>query len=199
MRIYNRLPSKSRVAGFTLVELMIASSIAVLAGLALVSLIKFSGYSMLDITQQTELNNAASKTTFQIIRRIRYSHTLQISNDGNTLTLSFDDDPEADADGDGDFYNDTDHQELFKYAPADTAYNSINVAGQSISLLTTSNSAPRTLLTDALPIGTLAIFTENAKNPRQIDINFKLRNQIPNNPRTQKIEISTSAYRVNGY
>jgi type II secretory pathway pseudopilin PulG len=183
---------KNRTAGFTILELMIATTVMAMASVAFVSVMNFSGYAMLDITQQTEFNKAASNTTFKIIQRTRYSHTFEVSNNGNTLVLSFDDDYITDTDGDGNFYNDTDHQETFEYAPTD-----VDGSG-TISHQSSANEAPQAILTNALPIGSSAIFEVNGQNPRQIDIQFRLLNQIANNGRTQKIDISTSAYRLNG-
>lgn len=201
MKMHSRQLSKNCVAGFTIVELMIATTILSFVGIVFVSLIKFSGYSMLDISQQTEFNRSASNTTFQIIQRTRYSHTFLVTDSGNILTLIFDDNAEVDTDGDGDFYNDDDHQETFQYVASDTTVtNSIGtdttLTAESISHLSAADSTPRTLITNVLPIGTLAIFEE--ATTRQVDIHFRLYNQLANNPRTQKIEISTSAYRVNG-
>lgn len=190
--MYNRLPVKGRGAGFTMLEIIFASTIMAMAGVAFVSLMNFSGYAMFDITQQTAFNNSASNTTLQIIQRTRYSHTVEVSNRGNTLTLSFDDDYKTDTDEDDNFYNDTDHQETFEYAPT-AADGSGTISHQS-----SADADPHTLLTDALPIGSSAIFEVNGDNPRQIDIKFRLLNQIANNGRTQKIDISSSAYRLNG-
>ena len=189
--MYNRLPLKGRGAGFTMLEIIFASTIMAMAGVAFVSVMNFSGYAMFDITQQTAFNNSASNTTLQIIQRTRYSHTVEVSNSGNTLTLSFDDDYKTDTDEDGNFYNDTDHQETFEYATT-AADGSGTISHQS-----TADADPHTLLTDALPIGSSAIFEVNGDNPRQIDIQFRLHNKLANNGRTQKIDISTSAYCLN--
>lgn len=191
MKIYNRLPLKGRGAGFTMLEIIFASTIMAMAGVAFVSVMNFSGYAMFDITQQTAFNNSASNTTLQIIQRTRYSHSVEVSNSGNTLTLSFDDNYKTDEDGDGNFYNDTDYQETFEYATT-AADGSGTISHQS-----TADADPHTLLTDALPIGSSAIFEVNGDNPRQIDIQFRLHNKLANNGRTQKIDISTSAYCLN--
>jgi type II secretory pathway pseudopilin PulG len=189
--MYNRLPLKGRGAGFTMLEIIFAATIMAMAGVAFVSVMNFSGYAMFDITQQTAFNNSASNTTLQIIQRTRYSHTVEVSNSGNTLTLSFDDNYKKDEDGDGNFYNDTDYQETFEYATT-AADGSGTISHQS-----TADADPHTLLTDALPIGSSAIFEVNGDNRRQIDIQFRLHNKLANNGRTQKIDISTSAYCLN--
>jgi len=174
-----------------MLEIIFASTIMAMAGVAFVSVMNFSGYAMFDITQQTAFNNSASNTTLQIIQRTRYSHSVEVSNSGNTLTLSFDDNYKTDTDGDGNFYNDTDYQETFEYATT-AADGSGTISHQS-----TADADPHTLLTDALPIGSSAIFEVNGDNPRQIDIQFRLHNKLANNGRTQKIDISTSAYCLN--
>lgn len=186
MKIDNLQSRKTHRAGFTVIELVIASTIIAVAGVAFVSVMNFSGYAMLGITQQSEFNNMASNTTIQIIQRTRYSHTFEVSGEGTTLTLSFDDDSEVDSDDDGDFYNDTDHTEIFKYAEGAITHQSA------------ADATPHAIVTGARLLNDAEIFTITPSKPRQIDINFELYNKLNNNGRTQRIDISTSAYRVNG-
>lgn len=165
---------------------MIAAAITVMLGAAFASVMKFSGYAMLDITQQTQFNQMAGNTTIKMIERTRYSHTFEVSEDGQILTLSFDDDSDVDSDDDGDFYNDVDHQEVFEYASGIITHKK------------TLDATPHTIVTGALQLDEVAIFTVNSGKPRQVDINFELYNKLRNTGRTQRIDISTSAYRVNG-
>ncbi len=180
---------------------MVATLVVTLMGAAFVSIMKFSGYSMLSISQRTAFNNSAKNATIHIIQCTRRSHTAGVTNQGNTLTLSFDDDSETDTDNDGDFYNDTDHQEIFHYAA--TTGNFPNDEGTLVEAETLSHQdsaagTPSTLVTNTQTLGDAPIFEINATNPRQIDVNFELHNQIPGDVRTQRIDISTSAYRING-
>lgn len=103
----------SCLAGFTIIELMVAASIFSTATITFVSVLNYTGYAIFDITQQTDFNQSASNTALRIIQRTRSSHAFEISSQGNRLSLSFDDDYKVDSNGDGDCYNDTDHQEFF--------------------------------------------------------------------------------------
>jgi type II secretory pathway pseudopilin PulG len=107
---------QSRVTrAFTLVETMVASSVAmvVLGGgfLFLNTVIR----STAGVTSQTILNQQGGNTLELIQSRVRFATTNSVSESGNVLTLGFDDDFTVDSNGDGCTYNDKDHYEVFKF------------------------------------------------------------------------------------
>jgi type II secretory pathway pseudopilin PulG len=173
-------------AGFSIVELMIAATVMLMLSACFVSVMKYTGYAMLGITQQAEFNQMASNTTMQIIKRVRFCHTFKVSTDGNTLTLTFDTDSEVDSNEDGDFNNDADNKEIFQFTDGTMTYQPSELA------------SPLTLARGVIAVNDQAIFKAISNKPRQIDINFELYNKLTNNGRTQRIDISTSAYRTNG-
>ena len=80
---------------FTILELVIAVSLAVvLAGIfALFS--ESTGRILSSLTSQSSHNQTAGNGAEFIIRRVRLANTVSVDSSGNTLTLGFDDNPDA--------------------------------------------------------------------------------------------------------
>jgi prepilin-type N-terminal cleavage/methylation domain-containing protein len=105
------------VSAFTLIEVMVSSSIALIITAAAMGFAYFSGIYLSGITTQTVLNQQAGNAIEFIQTRARLATSVAVSSSGNTLTLGFDDDPLVDSDvpPDGIPYNDKDHFEQFKF------------------------------------------------------------------------------------
>jgi hypothetical protein len=115
MRLHLNKAVLSRAAAFSLMEVMIASSIGLLVMGGAMFFIKCAGLSLSGITGQTLLNNRAGYAIEFIQRRAQFATSISNSVSGNVLTLSFDDDYTVDSDGDGKAYNDKDHYEQFQF------------------------------------------------------------------------------------
>ena len=180
--------------GFTLVEVMVAMSIAVLAGGLFVVFALMTSKSVMRITNQAELNDSASNTALLIVQRTRAARLAEVTEKGSMLTLTFDDDIETDTDEDGNFFNDSDHLEVFRYYDKDGDLNTIHDNG--ISYQNIAGAAPRVLVSNIQKIGDAAVFQPNLANPRRIEINFEMSEAKTDGP-PQRLEIATSAYSVN--
>jgi Tfp pilus assembly protein PilW len=111
-------------SAFTLVEIMIASSIGLLVTAGAVMFFQFAGTAMSGATSQSLLNQRAGNAIEFIQNRAQLATFASNDASGNTLTLAFDDDPTADSNGDGKSYNDRDHFEQFKFIGTNGSTNS---------------------------------------------------------------------------
>ena len=134
-----RRPSES---AFTLMEMMVASGIAVLILAGAMSFINFASITMSGITAQSTINEQAA-SAIQLFQSRARSATF-VSNDvtGNIVILGFDDDYATDSDGDKLTYNDKDHFETFAMIGTST-----NLQSSTNSLVYTStNGYQKTLI-----------------------------------------------------
>ena len=118
MRLQQRLNKalvSRRAAAFSLMEVMIASSVGLLVMAGAMFFIKCAGLSLSGITGQTLLNQRAGNAIEFIQQRAQFATSISNSASGNVLTLSFDDNYLVDSDGDGKKYNDQDHYEQFQF------------------------------------------------------------------------------------
>lgn len=103
-------------AGFTLMEVLVASSCgAVIMGIALIFL-TFAQRSISGIAAQAMVSDTAAGAIMRIQSRVRVATSVAVDSTGNTLTLGFDDDYTTDSNGDGTTYNDQDHYETFQFS-----------------------------------------------------------------------------------
>jgi Tfp pilus assembly protein PilW len=109
---------------FTLVELMVSSSIALLIMGGVMIFLQFGGTYISGITAQSAINQQAGNAIEFIQMRARLATSVSASS--NTLTLSFDDNPAVDSDGDGTTYNDKDHFERFQFVGVNGNTNTIS-------------------------------------------------------------------------
>lgn len=123
MKLRNRPVAQARgprptiASAFTLMELMVASSISLLVMAGAMAFAYYSGIYLSGITAQTGLNQRAGNAIEFIQTKARLATSVAIDPSGNVLTFSFDDDPAVDSDvpPDGKTYNDKDHFEQFKF------------------------------------------------------------------------------------
>jgi prepilin-type N-terminal cleavage/methylation domain-containing protein len=100
---------------FTLMEVLVASSIAGTATVAALVFMNFARISVSGIMAQAKVSDSAARAIAHIQSRIRVATSITADASGNTLTLGFDDDYSTDSDGDGVTYNDHDHYETFQF------------------------------------------------------------------------------------
>jgi hypothetical protein len=132
-------------AAFTLIELMVASGIALLVMGAAMAFMYFAGISVSGITSQSVINQQAGNTIEFIQSRARLATSIAVNASGTKLTLGFDDDPLTDSDGDGKTYNDRDHYEQFWFVGATGTGTTVST-NKLIYLANTNSTASQVLI-----------------------------------------------------
>jgi Tfp pilus assembly protein PilW len=112
---YQDYKKRSRSFAFTMVELLVAFTIALVVIGGTMVFFSFAAVATSGVIGQTVLNAKSGNAIEFIQARIQLA--TMISNDvaGNSLTLGFDDSPTVDSDGDGKAFNDVNHLEEFKF------------------------------------------------------------------------------------
>jgi len=108
-------PRLQRTLGYTIIEVMIASTLGLMVLAAGYSFLFFTLRAMSGISAQSVMNQKGANALEFIESRARLATYMATSSSGNTLTLGFDDDPTRDTDGDAKTYDDRDHYEQFKF------------------------------------------------------------------------------------
>jgi len=108
-------PRPQRTLGYTIIEVMIASTLGLMVLAAGYSFLFFTLRAMSGISAQSVMNQKGANALEFIESRARLATYMATSSSGNTLTLGFDDDPTRDTDGDAKTYDDRDHYEQFKF------------------------------------------------------------------------------------
>ena len=100
---------------FTLVEIIVASALALLVMGGVMAFLWFCGLGVSGVSAQALCNQRAGNAAEFIQSRARFA--IDASNDasGNVLTLAFDDNPTNDSDKNGITYDDMDHFERFQF------------------------------------------------------------------------------------
>lgn len=102
-------------SAFTLIEVLVASSIAGTATVAALVFMNFARVSVSGVMAQAKISDSAARALAYMRSRIRIATSITADASGNTLTLGFDDDYSTDSNGDGVTYNDQDHYETFQF------------------------------------------------------------------------------------
>lgn len=135
-------------AGFTFVELLVATSISILLAVGAMMFANSTVLSISAITAQSTINQQAGNAIefLQINARLATS----ISNDtaGNILTLGFDDNFAVDSDADGKPYNDRDHFARFQFLGVNST-NSAACATNRLVYFPNVNSTNKRVLVSA--------------------------------------------------
>lgn len=185
---------QQKCRGFTLVEIMVVMALVVVIGGFFAALMINSSKSILRISNQAELNNTASHVAMLIVKRTRAARLVEVSEDGNMLTLTYDDDVDVDTDDDGDFYNDTDHVEVFTFYNTDDDASTYEDNG--ITYLAVADGSAQTLVTNVKLMANTPAFALDVNDPRKVDVSFELKLQSTDG-QSQRIDIVTSAYCLN--
>jgi len=111
----NRFPRARRSLGYTIIEVMIASTLGLTVLAAGYSFLYFTLRAMSGVSAQSVMNQQGANALEFIESRARLATYMATSSSGNTLTLGFDDNNNTDSDSDGKTYDDRDHYEQFKF------------------------------------------------------------------------------------
>lgn len=114
-RLQRSSSCRNAKAAFTLVEVVIASAIALLVVGGVMTFLWVSGMSASGITAQSICTQKAGYALEFLKSRVQLAVCVSNDSSGNTLTLGFDDDPQVDSDHDSITYNDRDHFERFQF------------------------------------------------------------------------------------
>jgi prepilin-type N-terminal cleavage/methylation domain-containing protein len=133
-------------AGFTLVEVIVASAVGLLAAGGAMTFSYFVAGSFSGITTQCVLNRQAGYTIELIQSRTRLATTLSNDAAGNVLTMGFDDNPKVDSDGDGTPYNDRNHFEQFKFLGVNTTNSAACASNSLVYIPNTAAAEVRVLI-----------------------------------------------------
>ncbi|HZQ46937.1 MAG TPA: hypothetical protein VFC07_08000 [Verrucomicrobiae bacterium] len=101
-------------SGFTLMETMIAATLALLVIMATMDFLGVALRALSGTTAQSVLNGQAGNTIEKIQSRVRLATLVSNNASGTVLTMGFDDNPLVDSNGDGVAWNDQDHYEQFQ-------------------------------------------------------------------------------------
>ena len=176
---------------FTLMEMIVASGIAVLILAGAVSFINFASVTMSGITAQTTINDQAANAVQFFQSRARSATSVTNDVTGNIVILGFDDDYETDSDGDKLTYNDRDHFETFAVIGTST-----NLQSSTNSLVYTSTNGYKKIL---IPSGVCKLPQQkvfNVTNSATVLIRFGVVDTYARD-HYQSIDIQTTAVLLN--
>ncbi len=128
--------------GYTLIEVMVAGTVAVMILAGAMSFINFTSVTMSGITAQSTLNDQAADAVQLLQSRARVATSVSNNPAGDTVYLGFDDNYDVDSNGDKLPYNDADHIEQFQFLGTSTSIQS----STNILVYTSTNGAMRVLI-----------------------------------------------------
>jgi hypothetical protein len=140
------MPRRSKHAlAYTIVEVMIASSLGLMVLAAGYSFLFFSLRAMSGVSAQSVMNQKGAAALEFIQSRARFATFMTTSSSGNTLTLGFDDNYNADSDGDTKTYDDRDHYEQFEFIGTSST-NVLTCATNQLVYIPNTNSTYQRVL-----------------------------------------------------
>ena len=137
-------------AGFSLVEVMVASGILVVVLAGAMTFMSFAGVSVSGITAQNVASGQAGNALEFIQSRARFATTMSNNAAGNTFTLGFDDNYTVDSDGDGKTYNDKNHFERFSFLGVNSTNAAACSSNRLVYLPNTASTSSRVLVSRGL-------------------------------------------------
>jgi prepilin-type N-terminal cleavage/methylation domain-containing protein len=191
-----RVGGPGGIAGFTLVELMVASAIALMVLAAGYSFLSFALKAMAGASAQTVLNNKGGTAIEFIEARARFATYMATSTSGNTLTLGFDDNYNVDSDGNGKTYDDRDHYEQFKFQGTNST-NVLACAGNQLIYIPNTNSATSRVLISGGVRNLPGFKIFSTTNQVITVIRFGIADPNLNNDHYQAIDLQGSAVSLN--
>jgi hypothetical protein len=141
----NRSSRIKRSFGYTIIEVMIASTLGLTVVAAGYSFLYFTLRAMSGVSAQSVMNQQGAKALEFIESRARFATYMDTSLSGNTLTLGFDDHYDRDSDSDGKTYNDRDHYEQFKFVGTSST-NVLACATNMLIYIPNTNSTYKRIL-----------------------------------------------------
>lgn len=140
-------PDGRGTSAFTVLELLVASTVALMVVGGAMLYMYFGGLAVSGITAQTFIGAQAGNTVEMIQMRARLATSAAADGAGNILTFGYDDDPTVDSDGDGKAYNDQNHFEQFQYL---SVTNGAAVTNSLVYIPDTRSTNQRVLIASGL-------------------------------------------------
>ena len=106
-------------AAFTLVEIMVSTTIVVMAMGAALVFTESVNRSLANISTQSKISADVASAAAFLAQRVRLATFASVSTNGNILYLAFDDNLSTDSNTNGSKYDDLDHYESFKFQSID--------------------------------------------------------------------------------
>lgn len=142
----NILRRLQRAGGYTIIEVMIASTLGLTVLAAGYSFLYFTLRAMSGVSAQSVMNQKGAGALEYIQSRARFATYMSTSSSGNTLTLGFDDNYNVDSDGDTKTYNDRDHYEQFKFIGTSSTNVLACATNQLVYIPNTNSTYQRVLI-----------------------------------------------------
>jgi len=146
----NILRRIKRTRGYTIVEVMIASTLGLMVLAAGYSFLYFTLRAMSGVSAQSVMNQKGAGALEYIQSRARFATYMSTSASGNTLTLGFDDNYNVDSDGDGKTYDDKNHYEQFKFIGTNSTNVLACATNQLVYIPNTNSSYQRVLISSGV-------------------------------------------------
>ena len=141
---------RASASGYTIVEVMIASTLGLMVLAAGYSFLFFTLRAMSGVSSQSALNQKGASALEFIESRSRLATYMDTSTSGNTLTIGFDDDYTKDSDKDGKTYNDRDHYEQFQFIGSNSTNVLACATNQLIYIPNTNSTAQQVLISGGI-------------------------------------------------
>jgi hypothetical protein len=145
-------PCLKRSRAYTIVEVMIASSLGLLVLAGAYSFLFFTLRAMSGVSAQSVMNQKGANALEMIQSRTRFATFMATSSSGDTLTLGFDDNYNVDSDGDGKTYNDRNHYEQFKFIGVSSTNVLACATNQLVYIPNTNSTYQRVLISGGVRI-----------------------------------------------
>ena len=138
-------PRVKRALAYTIIEVMIASTLGLSVLAAGYSFLYFTLRAMSGVSAQSVMNQKGANVLEFIESRARFATFMSTSSSGDTLTLGIDENYNVDSDGDGKSYDDRDHYEQFKFVGTSST-NILACATNTLVYIPNTNSTYQRVL-----------------------------------------------------
>lgn len=180
---------------FTLVEIMISTTIVVMAMGAALVFTESVNRSLANISTQSKISADVAGAAGFLAQRIRVATFASVSTNGNILYLAFDDNLSTDSNTNGNKYDDRDHYESFKFQSIDGSEATLTDNQFIYTPKTNETNVVILLPGNFRKITGTNLFSLDQSN-RVVNVNFGALDKADGR-RSQTIEIRTSFVRRN--
>jgi Tfp pilus assembly protein PilW len=132
-------------AAFTMVELMVASTVSLFVMAGAMTFLWFSGLAVSGVASQALCSQQAGNALEFIQSRARLANFVTNDSSGNAVTFGFDDNPTLDSNGDGNAASDQTHFERFQFIGVNGSTNNI-LTNKLVYIPNITNSYQQTLI-----------------------------------------------------
>ena len=182
-------------AAFTLVEIMVSTTIVVMAMGAALVFTESVNRSLANISTQSKISADVASAAAFLAQRVRLATFASVSTNGNILYLAFDDNLSTDSNTNGSKYDDLDHYESFKFQSIDGSEATLT-DNQFVYMPKTNQTNVIILLPGNFRKITGTNLFSLSQSNRVVNVNFGALDKADGR-RSQTIEIRTAIVRRN--